>query len=105
MSLTLRTRSGQSYAFDGPFTDIGNLRKQSGVYSISTKANNGLHDIIDIGESQDVQTRVSNHDRSHLWKKYAIDTLYVSALYCDEKSRMIIEQQLRESYVPPAGDR
>lgn len=102
MSLTVTTNH-RSYTFDGPHTHTGALSKQSGVYLISTVATNGRHNVIDVGESHDVRTRVSNHDRGHLWNNHAVDTLYVSVLYCNEQARMAVEQHLRAFFNPPVG--
>ena len=105
MGLTVTTYNGGSYDFDGPHANVGDLHKMSGVYLISTILN-GYHSVIDIGESHNVHDRVSNHDRGHLWPNYAVDgKLYVSALYCDEPTRMTIETQLRAFHNPPVGDR
>lgn len=105
MGLTLKTLDGQIYIFEGPYTSADYLHNQSGVYVISTKALNEMHNIIDIGESQDVKTRVSSHDCGDLWGKHVVDMLYVSVLYCDERARMLVEQQLRAAYNPPVGYR
>lgn len=99
------SNDGQFYEMDGPHTNTSALSKQSGVYLISTMQANGVHKVIDVGESHDVHHRVSNHDRSDSWQRHAIDTLYVSVLYCNEQARMLVEQRLRAFHNPPVGDR
>lgn len=103
MSLTVRAGTA-AYQFDGPHTNVSGLAKASGVYVITTVVN-GLHKIIDAGESHDIQTRVSNHDRSNSWQKHTVDTLYASALYCNETTRMTVESQIRQLHNPPCGIR
>ena len=103
MGLSVGTGAG-TYQFNGPHTNVAQLAKASGVYVITT-ITGGLHKVIDVGESHDVQHRVGNHDRSQSWQKHAVDTLYASALYCDEASRMLIEGQIRAFHSPPCGIR
>lgn len=103
MGLTVHTSAGQ-YDFAGPFTSTVNLLNQSGVYVITTIAN-GLHKVIDAGESHDVRSRVENHDRKHLWQNHAVDQLYASALYCGETDRMALEGFVRTTHNPPCGER
>lgn len=93
------------YNFDGPHTSTNALRKQSGVYAIL--GNNGSGDnwaVVDIGESEDVQERVANHDRAPCWKGQGHRVLAAAAYYVAERQRMQIEQELRVQYNPPCGD-
>jgi hypothetical protein len=99
------TNEGHFYEMDGPHTSTTPLLKQSGVYLISTVQANGTHKVIDVGESGDVHQRVSTHDRAPEWQPHAIDKLYVSAFYCNEQTRMVVEQQLRAFHNPPVGVR
>lgn len=99
--LTVPVGNGH-YLFDGPHLSVHSLRNQSGVYIISTIVN-GLHKIIDVGESHDVKNRVENHDRSPSWQNHISDTLYASALYCSEAQRMAVESLIRSAYNPPCG--
>jgi len=103
MSLNVHTKQGV-YPFDGPHTSTSALQQQSGVYVISTKVGDN-HKVIDVGESNDVKTRVSSHDRSPSWQQHIADTLYASVYYCDEASRMALEGIVREFHNPPCGIR
>lgn len=95
-----------NYNFDGPFTDANSLLNQSGVYVIVGKnAQNAKWNVVDIGESEAVRDRVSNHDRQNCWSKQGYRTLAVAAHYCGERERMKIERELRQQYNPPCGDR
>lgn len=103
MTLTI---TGTNYQAEGPYTSTNNLKSQSGVYIITgTNTSSTSHRILDIGESGDIKTRVSSHDRSDQWKRQGYTTLHVSAIYCNERERMTIEQQLRNHCNPPCGDR
>ena len=104
MPLTVHTSAGH-YIFDGPHQHTNLLSDASGVYVITTRIN-GLHSVIDAGESAAIRSRVNSHDRQDQWAQHAgNNTLFVSALYCDERNRMIIEQQVRVTHQPPCGIR
>lgn len=95
-----------SYNFDGPFPNINSLRKQSGVYAIlgrNTDSDRWI--VVDVGEAGDVQDRVSNHDRKDCWNRQGYKQLQVAANYCDERTRMRVEQELRAQFDPPCGKR
>ena len=105
MSLKVIVNQDQShYEFDGPHTNVASLLQRSGVYVISTIVN-GYHKVVDVGESHNVQNRVANHDRSEQWNAHIADRLYVSALYCDEQARMVVESAVRQFHQPPCGER
>ncbi len=103
MSLNVHTSNG-IYSFDGPHTNTGSLKQESGVYVISTK-NGDNHRVIDAGEAGDIKARLSNHDRKESWQNHIVDTLYASAYYCDEASRMALEKLVRDYHNPPCGVR
>lgn len=93
----------KSYPFDGPFDDTGSLHSQSGVYAILGKRpTDTQYQVLDIGESQSMRERVGNHDRAPCWKRQQLP-LYVAAYYCNEATRMKIEQELRAWFNPPCG--
>lgn len=102
--MVINTNLGQHH-FNGPFTSTINLNPLSGVYIISTATSTGLHNIIDVGESENVQNRVSNHDRAQLWGQHIVNGTYVSVYYCSETTRMALEQAVRSTYNPPCGIR
>jgi len=95
-----------SYNFEGPFSNSDSLRSQSGVYVIlGSNAGNGNWNVVDVGESEDVKTRVANHDRADCWKRQRYQQLAVAVYYCDARTRTKVEQELRVKYNPPCGDR
>lgn len=98
------TTLGQ-HQFDGPHGSISSLLPNSGVYIITTLLNTGYHQIVDVGESENVQHRVNNHDRANSWSRHAVNGLYASVHYCDEFTRMVLERAVRLAYSPPCGDR
>lgn len=104
MSLTTQTPLGQ-HVFQGPFMHNNQLAALSGVYLITTLANNGLHTVLDVGESYNLLERISNHDRTQQWRNNAINGIFAWTLHCDEQTRMAIERAVRLAYQPVCGDR
>jgi len=96
-----------SYEFEGPYLSTDKLQNRSGVYAIHCK-DSEQYLLIDIGESEDVKERVKNHDRKDCWTKNCKGTLTVSVLYTPnlkQEGRKEIEQELRDDYNPPCGER
>ena len=79
MTLTVKTTRNE-YAFDGPFSVTSNLKDQSGVYLVTTKAPNGKHDVIDVGESGKVKDRIENHDWADDWPEQVKEGIYSHGL-------------------------
>ena len=96
----------ENYDFEGPFDDTSDLRNESGVYAILGRNSvNEDWDVVDIGESGDVKKRVENHDRKNCWEAQNYTILNYAAYYCTAIERHFIEQELRDIYTPPCGDR
>lgn len=95
------------YNFDGPVTNLNALTDGSGVYAVLALDwfGPGSHGVVDIGESQQVRSRLANHDRATQWRRFSKSGLGVAVLYCDANSRMAVERELRASLNPPCGQR
>ena len=87
------------YNFEGPFTGFNQLKDQSGVYVIL----NGNEQIIDVGESSEVKTRIKNHERKSCWKTHRYSSFAV--YYTSQANRERIEKQIRENHNPPCGEK
>ena len=96
-----------NYNFEGPYTNTSYLEAKSGIYVILSLAQNGNYDVIDIGESAQVKTRIETHDRRECWEKHSYDRqLFVAVMYTPnehQQGRVYIEQKLRQLYNPPCG--
>lgn len=93
-----------NYHAEGPFGNAQQLLARSGVYVILGRAvQTATWQVVDVGESGNVQNRVANHDRAPHWGRQGHAELAVAAIYCDEPNRMVIERQLRGQYNPPCG--
>jgi hypothetical protein len=104
MPLTVHVSDG-TYSFNGPFTDTEDLDRKSGVYVISTKEGDGKHKVLDVGESDDIRSRIDNHDRKECWSRHKLNGIYVSAYYCGESRRMTVEAEVRSAQKPSCGKR
>jgi hypothetical protein len=97
------------YEFSGPFSDTSSLEDRSGVYAILTPTGNSKYKVVDVGESATVKTRVENHDRNPCWQRNAnkggiqCAAHYTPGLH--QAGRRKIEQEIRDQYKPPCGDR
>ncbi len=98
------TMTISKYKFEGPFTSTEKLKDESGVYIIHCMKDDN-YKRIDVGESEEVKTRVENHDRKDCWEKECKETITYSAYYCDEKTRENIEQELRSEFELPCGEK
>lgn len=95
------------YRFDGPYTTTDDLEDRSGIYVILCYQNNE-YIVIDVGESATVRSRVDNHDRKDCWGRKCQGVLYVVVYYTpnlQQPGRMAIEQEIRDTYNPPCGER
>ena len=91
------------YKFDGPFTNTSDLYDLSGVYVILGNYGVGNWDVVDVGESATLKSRVSNHDRKVCWQAYS--NISVAVCYVDEVNRESIATQVRQEYNPPCGEK
>lgn len=104
MALQTLTSIG-SHLFDGPHTSHSTLPSLSGVYLITTLAPNQQHTILDVGESNDIRSRISAHDRVAQWQYHKQSGLYAWVLTVNEAQRMLIEKAHRLAYNPVCGVR
>ena len=94
------------YTFDGPYTSANELEDRSGIYAIICQKDN-KKDLIDVGESATVKSRVETHDRKDCWEKNCQGTLTVAVYYTQnlqQSGRMAIEQEIRNQYDIPCGE-
>jgi hypothetical protein len=95
------------YNFAGPYGSVSGLEDRSGVYVILADNGSG-YNVVDVGESATVKSRVETHDRAECWRLHATGRLSVAALYTpglQQASRCAIERELRQQYDPPCGKR
>jgi len=97
------------YSFDGPFTSPAQLLDRAGVYVVLTRTVTATsYQVVDVGESAQVKTRIESHDRSPCWTRNSQGELSVAVLYtpnAHQSQRMQIEQALRDKFRPVCGIR
>lgn len=97
--------------FDEPCQESG-LQDRPGIYVVLDE----FHDrhgrvtyyCIDVGESDQVLSRVSTHERARCWDDHIEGLRTFAVLYTDDQdddSRKHVEEELRSSLSPPCGDR
>lgn len=78
--------------------DTYKLKEKSGVYVI---LNASLTQVVYVGESSNVKSRVENHHRESCWKKR--EGTQIAVCYVGEKERKRIEGEIRETENPPCN--
>jgi hypothetical protein len=105
MVRTIEGESGNLYSLEGPF-DFESIRDVGGIYVIVCPTPLQTQ-IVDIGESGQLKTRLDNHERRDCWYRNCNpDRLQVYVFYTpgmSEEHRMEIEADLRSHWNPPCG--
>ncbi len=102
MSITI-----ERFPFEGPFYVASQLNERSGIY-VFFDYYHEEYSVLDIGESHFGNTRLPYHDRSACWARIKKKTIEYAALYTpnlQQTGRKKIEQELKEQYNPPCGER
>jgi hypothetical protein len=94
--------------FHGPFSSAQPLLNQSGVYVILTRGAlpGSQWQVLDVGESGTLRSRIENHGRRSQWTAHSHGQLSVAALYTQglpEDKRRQLEQSIRQQYQPLCG--
>lgn len=95
------------YRFDGPVYDKALLKDAAGVYAVLDDRG-GTFAVLDVGESEQIRSRLQNHDRESCWWSNRRGRLCYAALYMPGSTthqRCLIEQELRGSFAPACGVR
>ena len=87
------------------FKDGALLHNRPGVYVILSSVSKECQ-VVDVGESKDIKSRVDNHDRKDCWKKSCVGALSVAVLYTPhlpQEGRLQIIAKIKREYNPPCG--
>jgi len=90
-----------------PIEQADKLKNEPGVYVILCQdSSSSRRRVIDVGQSDDVRKRVTNHDRKDCWRKHCRqESLKVAATYIeDEQERLDLEKKIRQRRKPPCGE-
>jgi hypothetical protein len=95
------------YKFAGSYNSTSSLEDRSGVYAVLIPTDATHYQVIDVGESATVKTRVENHDRKPCWQRRANSGGLRYAVYytpgLQQAGRQAIEQKVRQQHRPPCG--
>lgn len=103
MALNTNTQLGR-YQFAGPYRNAEELPDRSGVYLITRQVDD-MYEVIDVGESHNIEERIPNHDRMIQWDAVSNGAFQVWTLLADDTRRMLIERAHRLAYNPMCGIR
>lgn len=104
---TAQTIPISGYTFQGPFTDTDYLRDEAGIYVILDRRGDSKWYVLDVGESGQLRSRVTNHDRQGCWTRNRQGTLGVAAYYTpgwSDEQRRALEAKIRADYNPTCGE-
>lgn len=103
------TLNVNGYQAEGPYDNVAYLKNLAGVYLIlGRRAAYENWNVLDIGESEDIKTRIANHDRSMQWQRQGYPQVACAPIYGingGQAGRLLVEQQLRTQFNPPCGER
>jgi predicted GIY-YIG superfamily endonuclease len=98
-----------NYNFDGPWSlSRTDLIDRAAVYVILCSRSDGKYDVVYVGETGQVGTRLSNHERATCWNRNCSGSLYVAIFWTPSDrysadDRRAIEKKLRDQYNPPCN--
>jgi hypothetical protein len=96
------------YRFDGPVYNKASLRDAPGVYAVLDDRGCQRFIVLDVGESEQIRTRIENHDREDCWRQSMCGKRCYAALYMpgsSKEQRQAVEGDLRRQYSPTCGVR
>ncbi|MFA6136103.1 MAG: hypothetical protein WC705_01985 [Candidatus Paceibacterota bacterium] len=93
----------EGFQFWGPYYHSRRFDKSFGcVYVIL----NNRNQVVDVGETNDVNSRLLNHERKMCWYRNGVGEtglyIYISN---DQNFRLLLEKLIRNKYHPLCGDR
>lgn len=100
MSISIAT-----YTFAGPYYSPDSLKAKAGVYVILCERQ-PRSTILDVGQSENLKDRVTNHDRKDCWGRHCKKADIRYAVYYLEvgTARSYVEQRVRNEYDVPCGE-
>jgi hypothetical protein len=105
VSINLLGKSGIAYAFDGPYRETASLKDTAGIYRIVDEFS-GRQQMLDVGESRSVKSRVEGHRRRDCWTQHRRGTIMCAVLYTpytQRSGRGVIEQDICANHRFPCG--
>jgi hypothetical protein len=93
----------EGYIFSGPHYHTKPFQKDFGCVYVLL---NNLNQIVDVGQTSSVNSRIINHERKMCWLRHGCENtgLYVY-ISNDESFRLLLERLIRLKYNPLCGER
>lgn len=93
----------QGYSFTGPYYHTRRFQNDFGCVYVLI---NNLNQIVDVGETDNINSRIINHERKTCWYQHGCGDsgLYVYITQ-DANFRLLLEQLIRTKYSPLCGER
>jgi len=93
----------EGFQFSGPYYHTRKFNRNFGcVYVIL----NNRNQVVDVGETSDVNSRLINHERKMCWYRNGVGEtglyIYISN---DQNFRLLLEKLVRAKYRPLCGDK
>lgn len=95
------------YSFDGPYSlDSKDFIDRAAIYAIlCLNTSTNKYTVVYIGESGEVGTRLSNHNKKYCWRNHCATSLHVAIFYTPTnrysmEDRLRIESELIDQYDP-----
>jgi hypothetical protein len=95
----------KDYSFEGYFSSTSYLEDRPGIYAVLCRYFEE-NKVVDIGEDENIKTRIDNHESSNCWRRNCPSSLVYAALYTpdlNQKKRANIVDELRDEYDPVCG--
>lgn len=93
----------EGYTFSGPYYHTKSFKRDFGCVYVLL---NNLNQVVDVGETSSVNSRMINHERKMCWIKHGCGNtgvyVYISN---DENFRLLLERLIRTKYSPLCGDK
>lgn len=89
----------EGYTFNGPFSINASFSEAAGIYLITNSNGN----IVDVGETENLKERISNHERHNCWTKNGGINLYFHHEN-NESQRLAKEKLFRSKSNPVCGE-
>lgn len=91
------------YEFEGPYPVETEWNPVAAVY---VPLNGKRVDPLDVGETENLEERLADHERQDCWEKHATNGLYFAVkIESNELARKSIERVIRNKYDLPCGDK
>jgi len=95
--------AGYSFMGSYPIDEISDVKDWPGLYAVLCRRNN-KHYIMDVGETDNLRSKLEENDRREMWEENCSGDLVVGVKYTMEvhqAERARIEHKIRRRHNPP----